>query len=89
MAQNVRGFPWEGLEYNEQLSPRITKGLGRQMLASSAEAAQRTGLFHARYDDAATPQMAIRPALQIQPSQQAMWQALLNGNVGVEAGNGS
>jgi len=84
MPQIDNGYPWQGQQYNERLSPRITFGLGRAILRATAEAAQHTGLFHARYDDARTPQELIRPALQIQPSQRAHWSALLGANIGAE-----
>lgn len=88
MPQIDAGFPWQGQRYNERLSPAFTRGLGRAMLTAEAEAAQHTGLFHARYDDIYSLQLTIRPALQIQPSQQAQWLALLNGNIGTEQGSG-
>lgn len=89
MPQLTAGQPWQGLEYNERLSPRITRGLGLAMLRATVEAARHPGLNgliqgQVTYADAPSLQQLIRPALMIQPSQRAAWGALL----GVEIGEG-
>ena len=82
MAEVRAGFPWNGLEYNETLSGRYTRGMGAAIIRATNEAATHPGLYAARYDDAVTPQQGIRPALIVPPSELDKWQALLNAGVG-------
>ena len=84
MPQIINGYSWNGQEYNERLSPRITRGLAGAILRSAVEAVTHPGLFFARYDDARTPQELIRPAIQLVPEKRAAWSAILGANIGQE-----
>lgn len=82
MAERKAGFPWQGVEYNETLSGRYTRGMGAAIMRATSEAATHPGLYAARYDDAVTPQQGIRPALIVPPSELDKWNAILLAGVG-------
>lgn len=73
MANVIPGRPWEGQEYNEELSPRITRGLGAQIGFQAAEAATHPGLYQSRSDDINSPQRTMRPAPIVPPAERAKW----------------
>lgn len=88
MPKIDNGFPWQGQQYTEQLSPRITRGLGGAILRANVEAVTHPGLYFARYDDARSPQELIRPAIQIAPNAREQWAVILGTNIAGGAGDG-
>lgn len=86
MAQRLNGYPWQGQEYNAPLSNEVTEGLGGAIERATAEAALHPGLFQARYDDAVTDQMAIRPVLIVPPSERDKWALILEAGLGAGSG---
>lgn len=90
MVQLVKGFPWEGLEYNEQLSPAYTNALGRAILTASAEAGTHPGITPpATYADADTPWVFARPAPSMPAAERQKWLQILGAaSEDIGAGNG-
>lgn len=89
MTQQIHGWPWEGREYNEQLSPRYTNALSRAILDASVEAVTHPGVVPpATYADAATPWVNARPAPMLPAAERQRWLQIL-GVEGQGIGEGS
>lgn len=79
--QNDPGYPWQGDQFNLPTTTPERRGLGGAQMRATAEAVTHPGLYQARYDDAVTPQQAVRPALIVPPSELAKWNAVLGASI--------
>jgi hypothetical protein len=86
-GQSDPGYPWQGRQFNLPTTTPERYGLGRAQRNATMEAATHPGLYAARYDDAVTPQVSIRPALIVPPSELDKWNQLLRTNVQAAGGD--
>lgn len=80
-AQADTGYPWQGQQFNLPTGTPERRGLAGAQVRATAEAADHPGLYQARYGDAVTPQVGIRPALIVPPSELDKWNAILGTNI--------